>query len=245
MSNNRTAVSTWDFTAFNTDVETCKKLLTENCKKWCFQEEQCPETKTNHFQGRFSLKVKARLTALIKIFVSWHLSITSKINKDNNFYVTKEDTRINGPWSSEDVNIYIPRQVREIVNLHPWQQQIVDNANVWDTRTINVILDTKGNNGKSTICAYIEAHGIGEVIEYTNDLKDIMRMVYDLPTSKLYLIDLPRCIDKSKMYGLYAGIECIKNGKAYDDRYHFKKNYSIVPISGVSLINSQISNIYL
>ena len=98
---------------------------------------------------------------------------------------------------------------------------MIADAKVWNTRTINVVLDFKGNIGKSTLVNYIRAHRLGRRIPPVNDFKDLMRMVMDMPTSSLYLIDMPRSMSKSGLLGLYSAIEEVKNGYAFDDRYKF------------------------
>lgn len=219
------ACCVYDFTLSNIcEINELKNVLKKNCKKWCFQLER-GESNYEHYQGRFSLKVKKRLLTCKKLF-EWkeiHLSPTSNENRDNMFYVTKEDTRIDGPWSDQDEEIYIPRQIREINKLYEWQQHIVDNYDVWDTRTINIIIDAKGNTGKSTLIGYMRAHKLGFAIPYCNDFRDIMRMIMDVPTKRCYLMDMPRAIKKEKLYQMYSALETIKNGYAYDDRYHFKE----------------------
>ena len=61
----------------------------------------------------------------------------------------KADSRIDGPWSSVDPEpAYIPRQIRMITELRHWQQEVADTLNIFDTRSINVIYDPKGNIGK-------------------------------------------------------------------------------------------------
>ena len=125
------AVCTYDFT-FNTteDKDTeIQCILNKNFKKWCVQYEKGEKTGNLHYQGRVSLKVKKRLkqacSMFQKVLPGVHLSITSSANKDNDFYVTKDDTRLRGPWSNvEYEEIYIPRQIREIARLLPWQQQV-------------------------------------------------------------------------------------------------------------------------
>lgn len=217
------AICVYDFTlrADILDKDEIIKLLKKNCKKYTFQKE-LGDTGYEHFQGRFSLKVKKRLTTCKKLFPKEiHLSPTSRDNSNNDYYVTKDETRIDGPWCDSDEVLYIPRQIREIDTLYPWQQHIVDNYNIWDTRTINVVVDTRGNNGKSILVSYMRAHKLGFAIPYCNDFKDIMRMVMDVPTKRCYLMDMPRAIRKEKLFQMYSAIETIKNGYAYDDRYHF------------------------
>lgn len=214
----------YDFTAFKIDLEETKKLLNTHCKQWVFQEEIAPSTGTHHYQGRLSLKTKERLTGAIKKFPGWHLSPTLKENVATDFYVTKSETRHAGPWRNDDPEpIYIPRQIREIQELRLWQKKVVWSANKWDPRTINVIVDTKGNSGKSILSMYCVVHKIGERIPFANDFRDMMRMVANLPTSKMYIFDIPRALDKKALRQFFGGIEEIKSGCAFDDRYEFKR----------------------
>jgi hypothetical protein len=69
----------------------------------------------------------------------------------------------------------------------------------------------------------MRAHKLGRALPPVNDYKDLLRMVCDLPTSKLYLFDMPRAMNKDKMYQFYSAVETIKDGYAYDDRYTFKE----------------------
>lgn len=224
----------FDFTANNMHPDICKNMLKEHCKKWVFQQEKAPRTGTLHLQGRMWLKVKARLDSTVKKFPGFHLSITSKENSKNDYYATKEETRVAGPWSSKDAKErYIPRQVAGII-LKPWQQHIVSDANVWDTRTINVIVDSSGNIGKSTLATYIGCHQIGMKIPFSNEFKDIMQMVMCVnrkrgTATKLFLFDMPRALRKDQLYQFYAGIEELKNGYAFDNRYKFREQYFDCP----------------
>ena len=42
-------------------------------------------------------------------------------------------------------------------------------------------------------------------------------------TARCYLIDMPRAMNKERLYGLFSAVESIKDGFAYDDRYHYKE----------------------
>lgn len=218
------AIATWDFTVNEEHIkfDDLKNNLKEACKKWVFQKEK-GETGYTHYQGRVSLKVKSRTPSKLFQCNKIHWSPTNKKSTEDDFYVTKTDTRIDGPWSSEDKEIYIPRQIREITKLYPWQQYIVDNCNVWDKRTINLLVDTNGNNGKSTLKGYLRSYDLARPLPFVNDYRDVMRMVCDMPTSKCYIIDIPRAIKKDHLFQFFASIESIKDGYAYDDRYTFKE----------------------
>ena len=137
-----------------------------------------------------------------------------------------------------------PRQIREIEALYPWQQQIVDDANVWNTRVINLVIDKTGNNGKSILKNYISVHGIGISIPFCNNYKKIMCFVMDTPKKRLYIFDIPCSVNKDRLHGLMNGIETIKDGYAYDDRYSFKEEYFDCPNIWV-FSNKQLDMEYL
>ena len=195
-------------------------------KHFTFQKEEGASGYI-HFQGRMSLIKKKRKCELLKLFENPpnYLEPTSNPEyvKGDAFYQQKIDTRIQGPWTDKDEVVYIPRQVREMGALRPFQQQIVDDAEVWDKRHINLVYCETGNKGKSALVGYVRANRIGRALPPVNDYKDLLRMVCDLPTSKLYLFDMPRALNKDKMYQFYSAIETIKDGYAYDDRYSFKE----------------------
>lgn len=230
------AIFVFDFTLgaeFCIDHGDLKNWLVSLCKKWCFQKEKGEDTGYIHFQGRLSLKAKNRLQTL-KNKCPWkeiHLSPTSKDNQSNMFYVTKEETRIEGPWADTDAGqTYIPRHLRNITKLLPWQESVVTIASKeLDTRTVHCIVNETGNLGKSTLVSYLGVKGLATEIPFCNDFKDIMRMVMDQPKVGCYLIDMPKAIGKDKLRQLYAGIEKIKDGYAYDDRYSFRKEYFDIP----------------
>jgi len=227
------AICVWDLT-LNADVlpeiDAVKALFKEHCKKWVFQKEVGKITLKTHLQGRISLKIKNRENFMHKTFPGWHYSRTTTENHDNFHYVEKADTRIDGPWSSEDKEpLYIPKQIRLIDKLHPWQQSVIDNAHVWDTRTINVLIDAVGNKGKSILATYIGVHNLGRSIPFMNDFKDISRMILDTEKKCLYIIDLPRALRKNQLYQFISGVEQLKNGYAFDDRYSFKEAFFDCP----------------
>lgn len=210
--------------------EILDKFFTKMCDKWCYQLEK-GEGGYLHYQCRMSLKERKRKTQVINILEEYdigaHVRPTSSGCTRNMFYVLKEDTRIAGPWADietmEEEGLYIPRQIREIKELRPFQQDIIDKSKEWDKRTINIVVDEgDGNNGKSTLKTYMRCHKMATVLPYCNDFRDIMRMVYCLPTSTCYIIDMPRALTKKHLEQFFAAIEEIKNGYAYDERYTFK-----------------------
>lgn len=237
-------VCCYDFTLKSSAVKNHDEIiswLTTYCKKWAFQKE-LSEGGYEHYQGRFSLKVKKRLDTLVECF-PWkavHFSPTSTQNQGNMFYVVKDETRIEGPWKdSDEPPPYIPKQVTEIKSWYPWQARIQDLARIWDTRTVHIIVDDGhhsgfvGNKGKSVLCTALGAARLAFQIPYCNDYKDILRMVlagvrkFKERKTPLgcFLIDMPKAINKEKVVQMFAAIETVKSGYAYDERYDFKCEY--------------------
>lgn len=225
------AVCVWDFTVGKsfTDLESLKLDIKENCKKWCFQLEES-DSGYIHYQGRISLKVKKRLPQVKSVFKckEIHWSVTSSENSKNTFYVTKPETRIDGPWSDQDKEIYIPRQFRgKLESLRPFQQVIWDSANEFEDRCINCIINSKGNVGKSMIASLCDLYGRGIDIPPINDSEKLIQSVCNRLMAKscrtpgLVFVDIPRATKQEKLSGMFSAIEQIKKGKVYDMRYHF------------------------
>lgn len=238
----KNAITTWDFTIGEDyiSLDDIKDWCREECKKWCFQLEQGKENGFKHYQGRVSLNTKSR-KMIGKLHKSCHWSPTSTANQKNDFYVMKEDTRISGPWKNTDG--YIPKQVRDI-ELWDWQKQILNDANNWDTRHINIVICPEGNIGKSTLCTYAGCRNIARPVPIMENYKDIMRFVMNTPKSRLYLVDFPRSLNKTSSNSFWSAIEEIKNGHCYDDRYEFREQYFDCPNIWV-FCNSEIQTKYL
>ena len=210
--------------------EEYKNLLKKWAKKWVFQKEK-GDSGYIHYQGRISL-IKKREPEVLKNVLrragdldcfQFIAPTTTAEHQKEAFYAMKEDTRIEGPFRDTDEERYIPRQIREIEELRPFQQTIIEKANEWDTRSINIIYCEHGNMGKSILVGYLRAYGIARALPPVNDYKDLLRMVCDLPTSRCYLFDMPRSLNKDRLYQFFSAVETIKDGYAYDDRYQFKE----------------------
>lgn len=217
---------TWDFTISKEGNDNSKinKSLKEWCKKWVYQLEE-GKGGYKHYQGRLSLKLKTRSPPIF--ILGMHYSVTSKANMDNDFYVIKEDSRIDGPWSSEDPEIYIPLQYRDIT-LYPYQKMILDSRLNFDPRKINLIYDKKGNKGKSTVASIGELLYNAIDLPPVNDAKELIQVMANICIDTnnrhpgLVFIDMPRAMNKESLCGMYTAIEQIKKGKLYDMRYHYK-----------------------
>lgn len=226
------AVSVFDFrySAGDYTHNDIIKFIKRYAKKYVFQKET-GDTGYVHYQGRLSLIKKRRVGEIKRIWSAdaespmpnYFEPTVSEEHKKIAFYCMKQDTRTDGPWKDTDEELYIPRHVREIDELRPFQQYILDHVDEWDKRSINVIYCEHGNAGKSVLVAYLRAYRIARALPPVNDYKDLLRMVCDLPTSRCYLFDMPRSLNKDRLYQFFSAVETIKDGYAYDDRYQFKE----------------------
>lgn len=244
-------IAIFDFTL---SAEKAPELLTiidvmKGMKNWAFQLE-LSENNYKHYQGRFVRHKKTTLSNCMKemqeLLPSIHISPSSNnaSNKNNKFsYVLKPDTRIDGLWTDQDnvdEIIQVPIQYR--VELKNWQQKLYDTVMTEIEnrlyRNVHVLYDPRGGIGKTTFALSLTCKRKAEYIPPCNDSKDIMRMAYCLPTSKLYIIDLTRSMNKDRLNGMYSAVEQIKNGYIYDDRYTFKRKFIDAP--GVIIMTNEL-----
>lgn len=202
-------------------------FMKSECKMWAFQKEKGEETEYLHYQCRVSLKVKKRVSTMVKLvnekIPGSHVSPTSTQNSGNQFYVLKDETRVDGPWTDQDVEM--PINLRKTPEWYPWQQRIIDGLSTYEERVINVIIDTVGCQGKSLLANWLAVRKRACKIPPYNDHKDIMRMVMNHPTVSCYFVDIPRAVDQKCMHNFYGALEEIKNGHAYDERYRWKEKW--------------------
>ena len=162
-----------------------------------------------------------------------HLSVTSSENRKNNFYVTKEESRVAGPYYSESYYLstsdaFVPRQIRDLTeeSLYPWQQDVVLDCKGFNPRTINVIVDRQGNHGKSTLVSYMLCKVQSSLeVPPVHDFKDVSQFIGSMVKqsgrgcAKNIFIDFPRSRDQTKIHQFMSGIERIKDGRLFDTRY--------------------------
>jgi len=214
-------------------------LVKEYCDKYCFQREQ-GESGYVHFQGRVHVKVRCRETTVVNYFRdkgivgSIKVAPTSKTNTANDFYVSKAEGRIAGPWKDTDKVVFVHSHVKNMV-LYPFQQQIADTFGVFDERCINLVVDIGGNNGKSRVGTWADDNGLAHEIELMDNIKDMQRQVYhithDNPTKiHSFILDIPRAVPLKDLQKLFAALELFKKGKCWDDRYEFKMSKFEIPV---------------
>lgn len=203
-------------------------MLNGVAKKYVFQLEE-GDSGYKHYQGRISLIKKRRKNQALGLFVTppnyMEPTLNSEFKRGDAFYAIKEDTRLEGPWSDKDEKKVETKQLKIFkgYTLRPYQQAIIDECKKFDMRTINLIWDTTGNCGKSLLSEYLEYEGLAEEIPSFRMMDDIFQWVCSRPIKKAYIVDMPRGMKKDRLGDFYSGIEVIKNGVAFDKRYHAKK----------------------
>lgn len=203
-----------------------KSALKANAKKWVFQQEAGGVSGYQHFQIKCSLKDKTRLPKFLE-GCHWSPSHDDKFS-----YVTKEDTRIDGPWTDKDEPDYIPKRFRGEVVLRPWQQKLIQDVKFdpHPDRTIHCVIDTVGNNGKSFLRNYLKFRHNWIVIPSTMDKgKDLLQAAKGMvgPGRREvpgFIIDIPRATSKRHFYNLAQAIEAIKDGTLFDPRYSYEEH---------------------
>lgn len=218
-----------DTDQYLTGICAIRRTLDETCKKYCFQLEKGEDTGRYHLQGRFSLKKKGYLEATAKLFrekgwCKFKLSHTSNENMTNMFYVMKDETRIDGPFTESNY-VKIPREVAKMKVLRPWQDKLFSILFEYDERGINCVIDPKGNRGKSMFVKYMCVLHKAGMMPFCKEYRDVMRIAYDIGERSMYLIDFPRSVTANCMTEMMKAIEVLKNGYCYDDRNHFRERF--------------------
>jgi len=228
-----TKIFLWSWRSHNTDYD-WKKWCKSHGKHWCFQLERGENTEREHYQGIISLKVKRDKKTCLSVMhplPEYFEPVANASIKGGSeeFYVTKEETRVDGPWSDKEKEIFVPRQYDGILeNLRPFQTVIWNSVPNRDYRTINVIIDHVGHNGKSSFARLMQIYGKGYVIPPLNCFKEVSQMVcnilmdHDNRDPGCFIFDIPRGLKQDDLRSMYAGIEQIKNGIVFDTRYHYK-----------------------
>lgn len=253
-------------------IQILKALLRAIAHQWVFQVEKGEQTGYYHIQGRLSLTTKSLKHPLLDQFRKWrdiipeyakiyknykpedmtpqYLERTTNIEflKRSFNYQMKADTRIEGPFKSDDKEIEEPEQLLEkmkkkwifledVRQWYPYQQKIIDSREIRDKRGVDYIYDPVGSKGKSCISFYISKAGLGIEIPAMSDSTRMMETTYhkmkkfedekinpeEVLDPKMILIDIPRGVSQDQLRGICNLIESYKKGDIYDTRFSYKE----------------------
>ncbi len=240
-----------------THDECIRRILNLGFTKYCFQQErglgghrgtdvpglpedgktQGPDDSNEskgflHYQGRVSGTKPFRIGELVNASSYCGYNFHWEIERDargSQMYVTKELTRISGPWSDRDVVQYVPRRYRALV-LRPSQTWILGRLANQSDRKMLFIVDPRGGTGKSTLGMYLSVQQQAiRIPASVRTAEDIMAIVMAAVAShpertRTIVLDIPRSVQTADHWGKWlSALEDIKNGHVYDKRYSWKE----------------------
>ncbi len=190
--------------------------------KFAFQEELSAE-EFHHWQCCLGLKKKTTKSKVIKLLS--HLGGSPNISADfcNNpleyidNYVTKEDTRVSGPWSKGIKGIANePVKTIKKEDFKMWQNAIHNQIQLDpDDRTIHWYYDIQGNTGKTSMAKYLVVHcGAFLFKGGSNDMAN--RIISSNTPPRVCVMNLSRT---QEQYVSYQTIEDLKDGLLCSGKY--------------------------
>lgn len=101
------------------------------------------------------------------------------------------------------------------ITLRPWQSLLLETLDApVNSRTVNFVVDEKGNAGKSTFCAYLEQNRPNVQVMKCGKRDD---MAFELDeTVKILIIDVSRAMSK---FINYQFLEDVKDGRVFSPKY--------------------------
>lgn len=248
-------ITHFEFTYFengadNVDTAALILHLQKFCRDGIMQVERCGSTERLHVQGHGILEAPVASIQRIINFnrgTKWstmHVTPSTTTVVDDfkhkritleQMYAAKEDTRVRGPYRVrvEDDGKYIPRQQREIAEeeLHEWQVWLKEIAPIWDTRSIHIMFNQTGKQGKSFMAQRMRLLSNLNVFQVAV-VKDQERLEADMCDKLMQkkcrnphaiMVDLPRAMPKDHIPGIFAALENIKSGYVNDSRNNAKE----------------------
>lgn len=208
-------------THFEASAVQVVQVFNEYCKKFAFQKEQS-EDGFLHYQCLIALYRKARKQQVINE-LSVRLGCTvdnlSVRGSDKDFisYVTKRETRVDGPWSKGFPGIPSapPKIIKESM-FYPWQKKVWEIIKAEpDDRSIYWIWDPIGNCGKTAFCKFLIYHR--DAFVFRGKSSDMASRIVQLETDvKIAVMNVSRT---QESFVSYQGIEEIKDGLVCSGKY--------------------------
>lgn len=213
------AITIWNTIDSQRDIDLFFQKI---AKHYVYQLEECPTTKTHHYQCFVNLRIKTRCGQVKKMlnasgFTGAECSIASENGKESlKSYCMKIDSRIAGPWA--DKPIYLGKDL--ITQLRPWQKSIVTLAGNPNPhpRKIHWFYDAIGGMGKSSIVKYMYFH-LKILTLSIGKASDLLNLVYKLQGKRMYCFDISRTVQKGSMCEIYQALESVKNGYFVNTKY--------------------------
>lgn len=202
----------WDFTASKKmwTRETVINILEPIAERFCIGDEVGTENGYEHLQGRVVFKVGKSEETVKKLIPGAHWSGThvrdfNYCKKEGNFYCSWEKGI--SRWANTE--------------LLPWQHACLERLMMQGERSVMVVVDEQGGNGKTTLAKFCVATHKAVYCPPMQDAQDFMAFAMANP-STAYIFDMPRTESAKQKVGMWSAIEQIKNGYLYDKRYQWR-----------------------
>ncbi|AXH77059.1 MAG: Rep [Cressdnaviricota sp.] len=223
---------TWNAPTEDGAVEPKPEILSQYFEErsyvehWVFQEERVSRT---HYQGKIELKErKAKGTLLADFesagFANRHLTLAPLSNNGRkadalDFYCTKIESRIRGPWMDAAYVKPVKRHRYEGKDLECmekpllWQGQILEFLDTApDDRTVRWIYNESGNAGKSKLQKYLCWKGMATMVPM-GTATQLKTAVIAKGTHKAYVCNIGRVSgNQESQKDLFSALEAIKDG---------------------------------
>ena len=202
------SLAAWDIIArcnsITSDAHTFYKMVSPQFKKFAFQKDTTTagiphwHSRASSFKKKAYDQMKAGVAIPLKLRYC-EPTATCNLNGKSVNYRWKRDSRIEGPWTSEDPPIMTTPQALFIEKncVLPWQEKVdefITGPDDW--RIIDHLVDVKGNTGKK-YQHYLQFHGKAECLQYLGNYKDFLQLAFGYKHKTTYAINLSRGIKAS------------------------------------------------
>jgi hypothetical protein len=160
------------------------------------------------------------------------LKLYNSIGKTKKIY--DEDGNVLTTYISDYTNKrnrdYIPTDLLEIKELFKYQTAVIKTFNVRDKDSVNVLIQRKGLQGKTTLVDIAARLFKARKVPPLKDYKQFIEFCASYDPAKVYLIDLPRGMKKDNMFQFWSAVETIKGGYTFESRYKGREKYFNRPV---------------
>jgi len=211
-----------------------EELTDDRIRSWVFQQERGEESGNLHFQGRLELKKKIRVGQVVDMFpkCSEVKGMSFSIEHDqmaSKRYCGKTPTRVAGPWRDTDFVQDYPEEWKSIERV-PFMDELEARIAAQSTREILLVGDPVGNTGKTAWkkLATVQGH---VAIPVQKEAIDMMQIAYaklhnkDRDKTHTIIFDCTRAHGGTRAFWIQMCqvLEAVKDGMAYDKRYHYRE----------------------